>query len=51
MQSTSSGRHGVGIAFYLAGVFLFAANDALGKWLVTDYSVGQLLLVRSIGGI
>lgn len=40
---------GMGIALYLAGVFFFALNDALGKWLVTDYTVGQLLLLRSIG--
>lgn len=51
MQSTSSARQTAGIAFYLLGVFLFAANDALGKWLVVDFSVGELLLVRSIGGV
>ena len=34
---------------YLLGVFLFAANDALGKWLVADYSVGEVMLVRSVG--
>jgi len=38
-----------GVALYLTGVFLFALNDALGKWPVTDYGVGQLMLVRSIG--
>ena len=40
---------GVGIGLYLAGVFLFALNDALGKWLVADYGVGQLMMLRSIG--
>ncbi len=40
---------GLGVALYLTGVFLFALSDALGKWLVADYGVGQLLLVRSIG--
>jgi len=44
--SRSSGR---GVALYLTGVFLFALNDALGKWLVADYGVGQLMFVRSIG--
>ena len=44
-------RHGFGIGLYLAGVALFAANDALGKWLVGDYSVAQLLFVRSVGAI
>jgi S-adenosylmethionine uptake transporter len=44
-------RHGTGIALYLTGVFFFAANDALGKWLVADYSVAEILLVRSIGAV
>jgi S-adenosylmethionine uptake transporter len=40
-----------GILLYLSGVALFAANDALGKWLVTDYSVAELMLIRSLGSI
>ncbi len=40
---------GLGVALYLAGVFLFALNDALGKWLVADYGVGQLMMLRSVG--
>ncbi len=28
---------------------MFALNDAMGKWLVASYSVGQVLLVRSVG--
>ncbi len=44
-----SSTAGVGVALYLVGVFLFALNDALGKWLVADYGVGQLMFVRSIG--
>jgi S-adenosylmethionine uptake transporter len=40
---------GMGIALFLTGVFFFALNDALGKWLVADYSVGQLMLLRSVG--
>ena len=35
----------------LLGVLLFAANDALGKFLVGTYAVGQLLLVRSAAGL
>ena len=38
-----------GILLFSLGVFLFALNDALAKWLVADYTVGQLLLVRSLG--
>ena len=32
----------------LAGVGLFSFNDALGKYLVATYSVGQLLLLRAL---
>lgn len=41
----------LGIAMMLIGIFFFALNDALGKWLVATYSVGQLLLVRSAAGL
>jgi S-adenosylmethionine uptake transporter len=43
------GTLSLGVGLYLAGVFLFALNDALGKWLVADYGVGQLMMLRSIG--
>ncbi len=33
----------------LAGDFMFALNDAMGKWLVASFSVGQVVLIRSIG--
>jgi drug/metabolite transporter (DMT)-like permease len=36
-----------GIGLMLAGVLLFSINDAVGKWLLATYSVGQLLLLRS----
>jgi len=38
-----------GILLMLLGYFMFALNDAMGKWLVASYSVGQVLLVRSVG--
>ena len=44
-----SGTAGLGVVLYLVGVGLFAVNDALGKWLVADYGVGQLMMLRSIG--
>ena len=44
-----SGTAGLGVVLYLAGVGLFSINDALGKWLVADYGVGQLMMLRSIG--
>jgi drug/metabolite transporter (DMT)-like permease len=35
----------------LAGTLLFSVNDAIGKWLLADYSVGELLLLRSVAGL
>ena len=44
--------HTRGILLYLSGVALFAANDALGKWLMgSNYSAQQLLFVRAIGAV
>ena len=40
-----------GILFMLLGMFMFSANDVVGKWLVSTYTVGQVLLVRSIGAL
>jgi drug/metabolite transporter (DMT)-like permease len=40
-----------GILLMLAGIFLFAVNDALGKWLVATYTVGQVLLIRSLAAL
>lgn len=40
-----------GISMMLTGIFLFALNDALGKWLVATYAVGQLLLLRGAAGM
>jgi drug/metabolite transporter (DMT)-like permease len=42
---------GLGIAMMLLGDFLFAANDVMGKWLVATYSVGQVLLIRSLAAL
>ncbi|CAN7575052.1 DMT family transporter [Rhizobium sp. LjRoot258] len=39
----------MGVVLMLLGDFLFALNDAMGKWLVTSFSVGQVLLIRSLG--
>jgi S-adenosylmethionine uptake transporter len=49
MPMPRSGTAGLGIVLYLAGVGFFALNDALGKWLVAGYGVGQLMMLRSIG--
>lgn len=51
MTSPTRDRTFAGIALMLAGIFFFALNDALGKWLVATYSVGQILLVRSFAAL
>jgi drug/metabolite transporter (DMT)-like permease len=40
-----------GIGLMLAGVFMFSFGDALGKFIVATYSVGQLLLLRSCAAL
>lgn len=40
-----------GIAFMLLGVGLFSFGDALGKYIVATYSVGQLMLLRAAASL
>ncbi|MCW2244012.1 DMT family transporter [Azospirillum canadense] len=40
----------MGILMMLLGMSLFTVNDALGKWLVSEYPVGMLLAIRSLFG-
>jgi S-adenosylmethionine uptake transporter len=49
MPAQRPATNGPGITLYLVGIFFFALNDALGKWLVADYGVGQLMMLRNIG--
>lgn len=42
---------GLGVAVMLLGMLLFALNDAMGKWLVSTYSLGQVILVRSAAAL
>ena len=35
----------------LAGILLFSLNDVMGKWLVSTYSVAQLLVIRSAAAL
>jgi drug/metabolite transporter (DMT)-like permease len=46
LQARGSGTL-AGIGLMSLGVFLFCVNDALGKWLVATYPVGEFLAVRS----
>ena len=41
----------VGPALMLLGMLMFALNDAMGKWLVASYSVGQVILIRSLAAL
>jgi drug/metabolite transporter (DMT)-like permease len=47
----SPGRPLAGIGLMLAGIAMFSVNDALGKWLLVNYSVGELLLIRSAAAL
>jgi drug/metabolite transporter (DMT)-like permease len=40
-----------GIVLMLAGVCFFSLGDALGKFMVATYSVGQLLLLRAVASL
>ena len=40
-----------GMLSMLFGIASFAAADAIGKWVVADYSVFQVLLVRSVSAV
>jgi len=40
-----------GIGFMCLGIAMFSFNDAMGKWLLAAYSVGQLLLIRSLAAL
>jgi len=40
-----------GIGLMLAGIGLFSLGDAIGKFLIADHSLGQLLLLRSCAAL
>lgn len=52
-SSLSVGRNttAAGIGLMVFGLFVFGANDVMGKWLVATYSVGQILLIRSFAAL
>lgn len=37
-----------GVMIMLIGMLMFSLNDVMGKWLVATYSVGQVVLIRSL---
>jgi drug/metabolite transporter (DMT)-like permease len=40
-----------GIGLSVLGIFLFAVNDAIGKWILATFGLGQFLLIRSLAGL
>jgi drug/metabolite transporter (DMT)-like permease len=40
-----------GPAAMLLGMLMFALNDAMGKWLVANYGLGQVILIRSLAAL
>lgn len=51
VMSRTADRTLAGIGLMLTGIFFFALNDAMGKYLVATFSVGQVLLIRSAAGL
>jgi drug/metabolite transporter (DMT)-like permease len=52
LAATSADRSALlGIGLMLLAMLMFSLNDALGKWLVATYSVGQILLLRSAASL
>lgn len=49
--SPASGTARLGVILMLLGMVMFSLNDVLGKWLVATYSVGQLMLIRSLAAV
>ncbi|MFC3076164.1 DMT family transporter [Shinella pollutisoli] len=41
----------LGVLAMLLGMLMFSLNDVMGKWLVATYSVGQLMLIRSLAAL
>jgi drug/metabolite transporter (DMT)-like permease len=46
---TSAVRNGV--LLMLLGMLMFSLNDVMGKWLVSTYSVGQVVFIRSVAAL
>ena len=40
-----------GPTIMLLGMLMFSLNDVMGKWLVANYGVGQVILIRSLAAL
>ncbi|MDX0403576.1 EamA family transporter [Sinorhizobium medicae] len=49
--SHENGTARAGVIVMLLGMLMFSVNDVMGKWLVATYSVGQVVLIRSIAAV
>jgi drug/metabolite transporter (DMT)-like permease len=49
--ASKTGLLTAGPAIMLLGMLMFAMNDAIGKWLVANYGLGQVILVRSLAAL
>ena len=49
LPSRAEPRTGRAIFLFCLGIFFFAVNDTLGKWLVGAYPVGEIMLIRTGG--
>ena len=47
----SSNAARTGVLIMLLGMLMFSLNDVMGKWLVSTYSVPQLMTIRSIAAL
>lgn len=51
MDNPRAAGPATGMALYSVGVFFFACNDAIGKWLVSTYGPGELIALRTVGAV
>ncbi len=51
-RAAASGASAItGPLIMLLGMLMFALNDAMGKWLVANYGLGQVILIRSLAAL
>ena len=49
--SPATGSARLGVLLMLLGMLMFSLNDVMGKWLMATFSVGQLMLIRSLAAL
>lgn len=50
-SAPAGNRAGLGIFLMLMAMLAFSLNDTMGKWLVSTYTVGQVMLLRSFAAL